>query len=85
MEGTKNPVQSEPPVRNTKTSQERQMFREMFLGRLARINDQHSADGPELSADARRLIDRALYSTYWDCVRLGLRDEARVMLKLPAD
>lgn len=85
MEGTKNPVQSEPPVRNTKTSQERRMFRELFIGRLARINQQHSVGGSELTGDARRLVDRAMYSTYWDCVRLGLRDEARNLLNLPAD
>jgi hypothetical protein len=31
------------------------------------------------------LIDRALYSTYWDCVRLGLRAEAREVLGLSRD
>ncbi len=29
-----------------------------------------------------RLLDKALYSTYRDCVELGLADEARVLLRL---
>jgi len=84
MERAKNPGQSEPPIRNTRSSQ-RRIFGELFLGRLTRIHEQHSLHGPELTAEARRLVDRALYSTYWDCVRLGLRDEARGTLNLPPD
>jgi len=85
MEGAKNPGHSEPPIRNSRTIQQRRIFGELFRGRLARIHEQHSANGPELTAETRRLVDRALYSTYWDCVRLGLRDEARSILDLPRD
>ena len=29
-----------------------------------------------------RLLDQALFSTYWDCVQLGLRPQAREVLGL---
>ena len=29
-----------------------------------------------------RMLDQALYSTYWDCVRLGMRSQARQVLGL---
>lgn len=61
------------------------MFRDLFVSRLRRIHEQRSTYGPELTAEARYLIDRSMYSTYWDCVRLGLRDEARLVLGLPGD
>lgn len=50
------------------------------LDRLAHVKalcDEHGEPGD------RRLIDYALYSAYWDCVRLGLRNIARSILGLP--
>ena len=38
---------------------------------------------PHLDADQRRLVNHALYSTYWDCVGLGARAEASTILRLP--
>lgn len=53
-----------------------------FLLRLDRLVMLRSM--PALTAERRKLVDHALYSTYWDCVRAGLRAEARLMLGLPA-
>ena len=85
MDSSQGAIQTEKRVRNARVSQERRMFRDLFVGRLRRIKEQRQMYGPELTPEARCLIDRALYSTYWDCVRLGLRDEARVVLDLPGD
>ena len=32
----------------------------------------------------RRLLEHTLYSTYWDCVRLDMRDDAQEILGMPA-
>ncbi|MFN0074362.1 MAG: hypothetical protein ACKVVP_23010 [Chloroflexota bacterium] len=85
MESTKSVNQGEAPTRTPRISQERRVFRDLFVARLHRIHEQRALYGSELTADARQLIDRALYSTYWDCVRLGLRSEAREVLGLPGD
>jgi hypothetical protein len=58
------------------------MHRDLFLARLDRIRELKAFYAGELTAEARRLIDRAMYSTYWDCVRLGAREEARSVLGL---
>jgi len=34
-----------------------------------------------LDGEQRRILGRALYSTYWDCVNLGLRDEAQGIIQ----
>lgn len=85
MESIKSVESSEPQVRTPRVSQERRIFRELFLSRLRRIHEQRTMYGAELTVDARQLIDRALYSTYWDCVRLGIRAEAREVLGLPGE
>ena len=38
---------------------------------------------PYLSPVQRRQVNHALYSTYWDCVGLGIRDRAAAILELP--
>jgi hypothetical protein len=85
MESTKSVEKGEPNSRAPRVTQERRIFRDLFLARLRRVHEQRSMYGNELTVDARALIDRALYSTYWDCVRLGLRAEAREVLGLPGD
>jgi hypothetical protein len=44
----------------------------------------HAKVSGALDTQQRRLLDHALYSTYWDCVDLGLRDEAQTIIGLPA-
>jgi hypothetical protein len=53
---------------------------ELFLARLARLAQLRGM--VDLPLQQRRLVNLALYSTYWDCVRLGLRPTARQMLGL---
>ena len=85
MESTKSAAKGESNARPPRITQERRMFRDLFLARLQRVHEQQAMYGNELTGDARALIDRALYSIYWDCVRLGLRTEARRILNLPGD
>jgi hypothetical protein len=54
----------------------------LFLDRLHRLIDLDDSWNPEWSAEERRLLEHALYSTYHDCVRVGLRPIARAMLTL---
>jgi hypothetical protein len=54
----------------------------LFLDRLHRLIDLDESWNPEWSAEERRLLEHALYSTYHDCVRVGLRPIARAMLTL---
>jgi len=72
-------------VRTPRMTHEHLIFRDLFLGRLRRIHEQRAMYGSGLTVDVRSLIDRALYSTYWDCVRLGLRAEAREVLGFSRD
>ena len=85
MESTKSVEKGGPTARASRATQERRIFGDLFLARLSRVHEQRAMYGDELTVDARGLIDRALYSTYWDCVRLGLRAEARKCLGLPGE
>ena len=40
------------------------------------------SERPGLDAVQRRQVNRALYSTYWDCAGLGMRDKATTILEL---
>lgn len=53
-------------------------FRELFLARLRRLATLRPHCDPDTLE--RQLVDHALYSTYWDCARLGLRGEAQRIL-----
>jgi hypothetical protein len=54
------------------------VYAPFFLERLARLAA--LKDRPALAPCQRRLVDQALYATYWDCVRVGARDEAIELL-----
>jgi hypothetical protein len=54
----------------------------LFLDRLHRLIDLDESWNAEWSTEERRLLEHALYSTYHDCVRVGLRPIARAMLTL---
>ncbi|MFN0072171.1 MAG: hypothetical protein ACKVVP_11860 [Chloroflexota bacterium] len=54
----------------------------LFLDRLHRLIELDESWRPEWSPEERRFLEHALYSTYHDCVRVGLRSIARAMLGL---
>ncbi len=51
-----------------------------FLGRLERLVAVRNAPDSHLEPWQRVLVHRAIYSTYCDCVELGLTEEARILL-----
>ena len=52
-----------------------------FLSRLYRLIELRAR--PNLDPVQRRLVNRTLYSTYWDCVSLGIQTKAATILGLP--
>jgi hypothetical protein len=52
----------------------------LFLERLGHLVELSEQPVLRWSAAARRLLEHALYSTYRDCERVGLRPVARVVL-----
>jgi hypothetical protein len=56
-------------------------LRAHFVQRLHRLIELKAMS--HLDTDQRRLVNHALYSTYWDCVTLGARAEASTILGLP--
>lgn len=56
-------------------------LRAFFIQRLHRFDGLKEA--PQLTPSERRLVSHALYSTYWDCVGVGVRAEASLILRLP--
>jgi hypothetical protein len=54
----------------------------LMLKRLARLNKTRATRDPIKHPRGRLLVDKALYSTYWDCVALGRRNDARMILGL---
>lgn len=55
----------------------------MFLKRLHDLSDKRRQNADRLVASdwRRRLIDKALYSTYRDCLSLDVGEEAREILR----
>jgi hypothetical protein len=56
---------------------------EYFLERISRLEAMRNEYSGSMDRQQRRLLEHALYSTYWDCVNLGMRDEARESLGMP--
>ena len=52
----------------------------LFLERLNRLVEIRAARQPEWSTEDCRLLDHALYSTYQDCLRVGLGPVARAVI-----
>ncbi len=55
-------------------------LRQFFLDRLERLAALNSVPDSPIAREDARLLRFAMYSTYWDCVHLGLRNEARKTL-----
>ena len=47
------------------------------------VPTRRTASAAESVPAQRRLVNHALYSTYWDCVGLGMRARATTILDLP--
>ena len=57
-------------------------LQEQFLGRLGQLvrqREEQRRTNPQ-DKDALRLLSRALYSTYMDCVSAGVGDQANAMM-----
>jgi hypothetical protein len=52
-----------------------------FLGRLERFVSMRDGSSARFDSWQTALVHRAIYSTYCECVELGLADEARLLLK----
>jgi hypothetical protein len=59
-------------------------LRAYFIERLAGLEAQRRDAVDTLDNQQRRLLDHVLYSTYWDCVELGMRDDALRLLGMEA-
>lgn len=57
-------------------------LRRFFLGRLEYLVQIRDGSGGALKPADDLLIKRALYSTYRDCISMGVGDEARTILKV---
>ncbi|HEX6510924.1 MAG TPA: hypothetical protein VF157_01395 [Chloroflexota bacterium] len=54
----------------------------LFLGRLRRLLERrYGPAGGKLAADQRLILDRAIYSTFCDCLELDVSDQARSILR----
>jgi hypothetical protein len=51
-----------------------------FLQRLNRLLRLRYEQGTQLNSEGVRLLDRGIYSTYCDCVDLGISREAQQLL-----
>lgn len=69
--------------RNGRGSRSTPRLRRLFLKRLRRVVDMRRERAPLLEPGASdlRLLDRAVYSTYCDCLDLGAGEEARAILR----
>jgi len=52
------------------------------MDRLKRLAHMDAEVTERADPEERRLLDRATSSTYWDCIRLGMRSQARKLLGL---
>jgi hypothetical protein len=56
----------------------------VFLLRLRRLTWLRRSCAGQLDDSVLKILDKAIYSTYCDCVELGVTDEARQVLKQAA-
>jgi hypothetical protein len=54
----------------------------LFLSRLRTLLERrHGAGGGKLTAEQRLMLDRAIYSTFCDCLELNLSSQARSLIR----
>jgi hypothetical protein len=61
-----------------------QGMQRVFLLRLRRLTWLRRSCAGQLDDSVLRVLDRAIYSTYCDCVELGVSEEGRQVLKKAA-
>jgi len=69
------------------TDVQREQWATVFLGRLERLChlEERFVSPPDALADPQRLVYKAIFATYCDCVGLGRKHEAeRIMSGRPA-
>lgn len=69
---------SENDLPKLRSYQPLQIFFLLRLGRLLRLR-QNVANSPETAEWLVRLLGKAVYSTYRDCLTIGLGDDARAL------
>ncbi|MBI3979481.1 MAG: hypothetical protein HY331_14965 [Chloroflexi bacterium] len=62
----------------------RDTWQQFFLRRMMRLVELRARSLPRLNESGTRLINRAIYSTYLDCHRLGVGKLARAILEQAA-
>jgi hypothetical protein len=53
----------------------------LFLVRLRTLLERRYKQGAKLSAGDLLMLDKAIYSTFCDCLQLGLSEQARALLR----
>jgi hypothetical protein len=59
-------------------------MRGVFLLRIRRLTWLRQSCAGQLDDSVLKILDKAIYSTYCDCVELGVGEEARSLLKKSA-
>ena len=54
---------------------------QLFLGRLRRLASIRSERKEEFNAEGLQMIDRSIFSTFRDCRKVGVDEEAREILR----
>lgn len=69
------------PIFSGDTAEGPQGQQRMFLLRLRRLIWLRRSCVGQLDDSILRVLDRSIYSTYCDCLEMGVADEARQLLK----
>ena len=57
----------------------------LFLARLRELLDRRYQSTESYTPEQQRALDRAIYSTFCDCLELGLNGQARALLRQHTD
>ncbi len=78
-----NLISQEGSNRRSRNPRSQEDFPRFFLARLRRMVAVRREQGPLLQTGELelRLLDKAVYSTFCDCLDLGVGDEARAVLR----
>jgi hypothetical protein len=85
MDGAQLAGGSGKPTSDLRARRQRFRLQCLFISRLGRLMDLREKCVAARDSERAKLLDHVLYSTYWDCVSLGLRAQARCLLRLDSD
>ena len=57
----------------------------LFLARLRQLLERRHQSTDSVTSEQLRALDRAIYSTFCDCLELGLSSQARALLRQHTD